>query len=65
MPPTRPSECPACGHEGIRRAAPPSQARVDRDTREESWTCRLCAYIWTRPAPPVHRPIDGIDVAHP
>lgn len=65
MPPTRPSECPACGHEGIRRSPPPLRDRHAGAVREETWVCRLCAYAWTRPAPPARPPLDGIDVAHP
>lgn len=65
MRPTRPSECPACGHDGIRRSPPPLQGRRARAEHEETWVCRLCAYTWTRVAPSARPPLDGIDVAHP
>ena len=66
MAPTRPSECPACGHEGIRRAGPALERISGGGVHTEAWNCRLCDYRWTRPLPP-ERPstlLEGIDV-HP
>ncbi|HEX6927118.1 MAG TPA: hypothetical protein VF167_16965 [Longimicrobiaceae bacterium] len=68
MPSIRPSECPACGHEGICRAAR-AATRADsssrRDIRAEVWTCRLCGYTWSDRGPQRRRPSEGIDFAHP
>ena len=63
--PTRPVECPACGHEGISRSAQRLEAGGRRSEGAlESWTCRLCAYAWVRAAPG-RRVVEGPDVAHP
>lgn len=63
--PTRPVECPACGHEGISRSSSRFEGRVYRgQAAVESWTCRLCAYSWTRHTPG-RRPMEGPDVARP
>lgn len=53
MPTNRPLECPTCGHEGINRTPPRLKARFGSSAAaSETWTCRLCAYSWSRPAPP-------------
>lgn len=55
MPPARPLECPACGHERIARRPPRLQSEVRPPrTGITEWICQLCSYTWSRPGVPRH-----------
>lgn len=49
----QPVECPACGHERLRRHPRRLGASSRSQRPEEQWSCSLCAYTWTLPSPPV------------
>lgn len=49
MPSSRPTECPACGHERLRRRGREESLFSTSDSREQ-WVCGLCNYAWTPPA---------------
>lgn len=53
MPPARPLECPACGHERIARRPQRLQSET-RALRVEitEWICQLCDYTWSLPRAP-------------
>lgn len=60
MPPARPMECPACGHERVARRNPPHQAWTGRPrVSPAEWICQLCSYAWHYPRPVAPPPVAG------
>ena len=47
---TRPAECPACGHDRLRRRPIEESVFVASGSRPvEEWVCGLCRYEWSTP----------------
>lgn len=47
MPANRPVECPACGHEHLRRRSQVEPATESFwSKRADEWICGLCRYEW-------------------